>query len=83
MAAAALGLSTASAFAQAQPAAPPTCAGLEAQVDRNLPMAQPTDVAAATAQRAEGAKLCDSGKTQEGIAKLQQALTTALGNTER
>jgi hypothetical protein len=84
MAAAALGLLTASAFAaQAQSAAKQSCAALESQVDRNLPMAQPGDIGKATAERAQGAKLCNSGKTEQGMAKLQQALTTALGNTER
>jgi hypothetical protein len=84
MAAAALGLSTASAFAQqtAQTAAQ-QCAALEAQIDTNMPMTMPNMIKTATAEREEGAKLCNSGKTEEGIAKLQQALADALDTGAR
>jgi hypothetical protein len=76
-AAAALGLSFASGFAGAATGTQ-QCAALEAQVDAQLPATNvPSDVREATAERDEGAKLCHSGQTEAGMAKLRQALADA------
>ena len=81
--AAAFWLFTAPAFAAqstapAESAAMQRCAQLESQIDANLPETEATLLGVATAERGEGAKLCDAGKTDEGIAKLQQALTDTM-----
>jgi hypothetical protein len=82
MAAAALGLSTASAFAQAQTGTQ-QCAALEAQVDEHIASRMvPSLVRTAQDLRAEGGKLCASGQTEAGIAKLQQALADATRGHE-
>jgi hypothetical protein len=82
-AAAALGLSAASAFAAqsntpAQSAAMQQCAALEAQVTSLLPEAISQMSAKARSERDQGAKLCQQGKTDEGIATLEQARTDAM-----
>jgi hypothetical protein len=64
--------------APAQSAAMQRCAQLESQIDANLPMAEATELPAATAERGEGAKLCAAGKTDQGLAKLQQALIDTM-----
>ena len=51
------------------------CAQLEAQINSELPGAIPSEVRKVTAERDDGAKLCNSGKTDEGIAKLEQAVS--------
>jgi hypothetical protein len=83
IAAAALGLPAASALAaqsgaNASSAAMQTCNQLEQQVANVLPEAIPTMVKQATDERAEGAKLCQSGKTEQGIATLERALNDAM-----
>jgi hypothetical protein len=79
-AAAAFGLLATSALAaQATPStAMQTCTRMEAQVASLLPEAIPSMVGKATNERAEGAKLCDAGKTDQGIATLERAQTDAL-----
>ncbi len=82
-AAAALGLSAASAFAAqttapAQSAAMQRCNQLEAQISNVLPEAIPSMVGKATTERARGAKLCQQGKTEQGIATLERALNDAM-----
>ena len=64
--------------APAQSAAMQRCAQLEAQIDANMSVAEATELPVATEERAEGAKLCDSGKADEGVAKLQQALIDTM-----
>ncbi len=54
------------------------CTQLESEITTNLPEAIPSGVKKATNERDDGAKLCSSGKTDEGIAKLQQALTDVM-----
>jgi hypothetical protein len=50
------------------------CAQLERTIDAQLPEALPSQVAKATKERQDGEQLCNSGKSQEGIATLQHAL---------
>ena len=54
------------------------CAQLERTIDAQMPEARPTQVAKATKERQDGEQLCNSGKTQEGIATLQHALRDAM-----
>jgi hypothetical protein len=54
------------------------CTQLESQIATDLQDAIPSASRKATAERDEGMKLCNSGKTDEGIAKLQQALTDVM-----
>jgi hypothetical protein len=81
--AAAFWLFTAPAFAAqttapAQSAAMQRCAELESQIDANMPMAEATELQTATEERAQGAKLCDSGKTDQGIATLEQGVVDTM-----
>ena len=70
-----------SPFAMAQePAAAPqasdeSCATLQTKFDADVATAQSSIVALAQATRDEGAKLCAEGRTDEGIAKLKDALS--------
>ena len=79
-AAAAFGLLATSVLAaQATPStAMQTCTQLEAQVASLLPEAIPSMLRKATNERAKGAKLCESGKTDQGIATLERAREDAL-----
>ncbi len=79
-AAAAFGLLATSALAaQAGPsAASQRCTQLETQVATVLPEAIPSMVQKATSEHAEGARLCNAGKTEQGIATLERALNDAL-----
>ena len=70
-----------SPFAMAQdPAAAPqgsdeSCASLQTKFDADIAVSQSTSAAQAQAMRDEGAKLCAEGRTDEGVAKLKEALT--------
>ena len=70
-----------SPFAMAQePAAAPTgsdesCATLQTKFDADVATAQASIAASAQSARDEGAKLCAEGRTDEGIAKLKEALS--------
>ena len=70
-----------SPFAMAQdPAAEPmaadeSCATLQTKFDTDVATAQSSIAATAQATRDEGAKLCAEGRTDEGIAKLKEALS--------
>jgi hypothetical protein len=70
-----------SPFAMAQdPAAAPmatdeSCATLQTKFDTDVATAQSTNAAQAQSLRDEGAKLCAEGRTDEGIAKLKEALS--------
>ena len=81
--AAAFWLFTAPAFAAqatapAQSAAMQRCAELESEIDAAMPVAEATELASATEERAQGAKLCNSGKADQGIATLQQGLVNSM-----
>jgi hypothetical protein len=54
------------------------CAQLERTIDAQMPDALPGQVAKSTKERQEGAQLCNSGKTEEGVTMLQRALTDAM-----
>jgi hypothetical protein len=70
-----------SPFAMAQdPAAAPqgsdeSCASLQTKFDADIKVSQSASASAAQQMRDEGAKLCAEGRTDEGIAKLKEALT--------
>lgn len=51
------------------------CASLQAQYDQAAAAASAEQLSAAKAARDEGEKLCSEGKTAEGAAKLQEAIT--------
>jgi hypothetical protein len=55
-----------------------SCAALDAQVTGLLPEAMSSMLGKATNEHAEGVKLCKEGKTGQGIATLERALTDAL-----
>jgi hypothetical protein len=80
MAAAGFGLLATSVLAAqaTPPTAMQTCTQLEAQVAGVLPEAIPSMLGKATKERAEGAKLCESGQTDQGIATLERAKEDAL-----
>jgi hypothetical protein len=59
-------------------AAQKQCAQLESAIDAQLPEARQTQVAKATKERQEGEQLCNSGKTDQGIATLEHALRDAM-----
>ena len=50
------------------------CASLQAQYDQAAAAATAEQLSAAKAARDEGAKLCSEGKSEEGAAKLQEAI---------
>ena len=51
------------------------CASLQAQFDQVAAAATAEQLSAAKAARDEGEKLCAEGKTEEGAAKLQEAIS--------
>jgi hypothetical protein len=57
------------------PQAPADCASLQAQWDQIASTASAEQVTAAQAAHDEGEKLCAEGKTEEGAAKLQEAIS--------
>ena len=70
-----------SPFAMAQdPAAAPqgsdeSCASLQTKFDADIAVSQSASAAQAQSIRDEGAKLCAEGRTDEGVAKLKEALS--------
>jgi hypothetical protein len=60
----------------AAPEASGDCASLQSQLDAAASTASPQQMSAAQAARDEGKKLCSEGKTEEGAAKLQEAIST-------
>lgn len=50
------------------------CASLQAKYDQAAAAATAEQLSAAKAARDEGAKLCSEGKSEEGAAKLQEAI---------
>ncbi len=63
------------AFAQEAPQASSDCASLQAQFDQAAATATAEQLSAAKSARDEGEKLCSEGKTAEGAAKLQEAIS--------
>ena len=65
------------AFAQdaAPPQASAECASLQAQFDQQASTASSDQVRAAKGARNKGEKLCSQGKTEKGVAKLQEAIS--------
>ena len=59
----------------AAPQGSPDCASLQAQFDQASSTATAEQLSAAKATRDEGEKLCSEGKTAEGAAKLQEAIS--------
>jgi len=63
------------ALAQDAPQASADCASLQAQFDQAAAAATAEQLSQAKAARDEGEKLCSEGKTAEGAAKLQEAIS--------
>jgi uncharacterized protein YdeI (BOF family) len=64
------------AFAQdVAPQGTTDCATLQAQFDQHAAAATAEQLSQAKAARDEGEKLCSEGKTAEGAAKLQEAIS--------
>jgi hypothetical protein len=59
-------------------AAQKQCAQLESTIDVQIAEARPSQVAKTTKERQDGEQLCNSGKTEQGIATLQHALRDAM-----
>jgi hypothetical protein len=76
IASAALAVGPAIAQETAAPQAGTDCASLQAQFDQAASTASPEALSAAKAARDEGEKLCSEGKTEEGAAKLQEAISS-------
>lgn len=74
-------------FALAQEEAAPQggtdCASLQAQYDQAAASATAEQVSAAKAARDEGDKLCAEGKTAEGAAKLQEAISQLQAGSQQ
>jgi hypothetical protein len=75
IASAALAVGPAIAQETAVPQASPDCASLQTQFDQAAASATAEQMSAAKAARDEGEKLCSEGKTAEGAAKLQEAIS--------
>lgn len=58
------------------------CASLQAQFDQIAATASAEQVSAAKDARDEGEKLCSEGKSAEGAAKLQEALSALSGPSQ-
>ena len=72
---AALALGPAALAQEAAPQATADCASLQAQYDQAAATATAEQLSSAKAARDEGEKLCSEGKTAEGAAKLQEAIS--------
>jgi hypothetical protein len=75
IASAALAVAPAIAQETAAPQGASDCASLQAQYDQAAAAATAEQLSAAKAARDEGEKLCSEGKTAEGAAKLQEAIS--------
>ena len=76
IASAALAIAPAAFAQEVVPGATEDCASLQARFDQAATTASPEQLSQAKSVRDEGEKLCSEGKTAEGAAKLQEALTT-------
>jgi hypothetical protein len=63
------------ALAEEAPQGTTDCAALQAQFDQAAAAATAEQLSQAKAARDEGEKLCAEGKTAEGAAKLQEAIS--------
>ena len=68
------------AFAASNP--PATCSSLQTQFDKEIVTTNSAHAAKARDLRAEGAKLCSSGKSADGIKKLEEAVKLLDGNVK-
>jgi len=59
------------------------CAALQAQYDQAASAASAEQLSQAKAARDEGEKLCSEGKTAEGAAKLQEAISAISAPTQQ
>jgi hypothetical protein len=59
------------------------CAALQAQYDQAAAAASAEQLSTAKAARDEGEKLCSEGKTAEGSAKLQEAISAISAPTQQ
>jgi uncharacterized protein YdeI (BOF family) len=75
IASAALAIGPAIAQETAVPQTPADCASLQTQFDQAASTASVEQMSAAKAARDEGEKLCAEGKSEEGVAKLQEAIS--------
>ena len=76
IATAALAAGPAIAQDAAAPQVAADCASLQSQFDQAAATASSDQLSGAKAARDEGAQLCSEGKTDEGAAKLQEAIST-------
>jgi hypothetical protein len=69
------------AMAQEETQADPgqSCEALQSQYDQQAATAASDKISEAQAAREEGGKLCAEGKTEEGAAKLKEALSLLQG----
>ena len=75
IASAALAIGPAALAQEAAPQGAADCASLQAQYDQAAATATAEQLSQAKAARDEGEKLCSEGKTAEGAAKLQEAIS--------
>jgi hypothetical protein len=75
IASAALAIGPAIAQEAAVQQTPADCASLQTQFDQAASTASAEQMTAAKAARDEGEKLCAEGKSEEGVAKLQEAIS--------
>jgi uncharacterized protein YdeI (BOF family) len=71
------------ALAQEEAQAGQDCAALQAQFDQAASAATAEQVSQAKQARDEGEKLCSEGKTAEGAAKLQEAISQIAGPSQQ
>jgi hypothetical protein len=71
------------ALAQEEVQAGQDCAALQAQYDQAAAAASAEQLSTAKAARDEGEKLCSEGKTAEGAAKLQEAISAISAPTQQ
>jgi len=73
------------AFAQdtAAPQATADCASLQSQYDQAAATASAEQLSQAKAARDEGEKLCSEGKTDEGAAKLKEAISAISAQSQQ
>jgi hypothetical protein len=70
-------------FAQEAAQAGQDCASLQAQYDQAAAAASAEQLSQAKAARDEGEKLCSEGKSEEGAAKLKEAISAISSPTQQ
>ena len=83
IASAALAVGPAIAQETAAPQGSADCSSLQAQFDEVAAAATAEQMSAAKAARDEGEKLCSEGKTAEGAAKLQEAISQVSQSSQQ